>query len=324
VSGRVVLRWAIGLAIVGVLVLGLDPSGVAAQLASADLSLVAVGVLGLTGVHVLGAAAWRSLSRRLAGTNMTWTSAIRTFYAAQAIGGLTPANLGSDAFRVVAVRDAGAGVRVAALPVVVQRATSYLALSLLAAVALLAVSRPAGFTAGVTVGALAVSAIAVAVMSLVTARDGPLGAIRARLIGDVAIGRRALAGSVVVGIGIGLVFHATAVFLTWLIVLAVEPGAARPAALAAVALARLSLAVPLTPSGLGIQEAALAGLFVGIGLPPESAVAAGLLSRLSLVLTTAIGTLAWSGMGRPRVDTRQRRNADPASSHHARHGQTNA
>ncbi len=52
---------------------------------------------------------------------------------------------------------------------------------------------------------------------------------------------------------------------------------------------RLSLAVPITPSGLGVQEGAAAVLFGSIGLAPGVALAALLLARLSLVLTTLIG-----------------------------------
>lgn len=298
-------RWGIGLAIVGALVLTLDPSAVAAELAGANLPLVVVGILGLTALHLVGAVAWRDLTRRLAAVTLSWSDAVRTYYAAQAIGGLTPVNLGSDAFRVVALRGSTAGTGRAALPIVVQRATSYLGLSLLAAMALLVASRPAGFTVGVTVAAFAASAIGVAIISLVSAGRGPLCGPRARLIGPADIERGAIVGSVVVGLLLGLAFHAAAVLLTWGIVLAVEPAAASLAAPAAVALARLSLVVPLTPNGLGIQEAALAGLFVGIGLPAESAVAAALLARLSMLATAVIGALAWAGP-RPSTDPADR------------------
>jgi uncharacterized membrane protein YbhN (UPF0104 family) len=294
-SGRLVLRWAVGLAIVGALVLSLDPAAIAARLAGANLAVVLVGIVGLSAVHLVGAVAWRDLTRRLAAITLTWGDALRTYYAAQAIGGLTPANLGSDAYRIMALRSPATRAARAALPILVQRATSYLALSLLAAMALLVASRPAGFTVGVTVAALAVSAVAVAVLSLLSTGHGRLRRVRDRLIGDAEIGRRALMGSVLVGITLGLAFHGLAVLLTWGIALAVEPAAASLAALAAVALARLSLVVPITPSGLGIQEAALTGLFVAIGLPAEAALAAALLARLSLLLTAVIGALTWAG-----------------------------
>jgi uncharacterized protein (TIRG00374 family) len=56
--------------------------------------------------------------------------------------------------------------------------------------------------------------------------------------------------------------------------------------------ARLALTVPISPSGLGFQEGALSVLFVGLGLPAETALAALLLSRVSLLATTVIGAAA--------------------------------
>jgi uncharacterized membrane protein YbhN (UPF0104 family) len=305
VNRRLAARWGIGLALVGGLVLTLDPTAIAAELAGANLPLVVVGILGLTALHLVGAVAWRDLTRRLAEITLPWSDAVRTYYAAQAIGGVTPANLGSDAYRVMVLRSSDAGAGRIALPILVQRATSYLALSLLAAGALLVASRPAGFTVGVTLAALGASTIGIAILSLVSVGPGPLRSVRNRLIGEAVVGRRAMIGSAAVGLTMGVAFHAAAVLLTWGIVLAVEPAAASLAALAAVTLARLSLVVPITPSGLGVQEVALAGLFVGIGLPAESAVAAALLARLSMLLTAGIGALAWAG-SRPSVEPGKR------------------
>ena len=282
-------RWGIGIAILIALVLSFDPAAIGALLATANAPLVMVGVAGLTALHLLGAATWRVLTRRLAGIELGWWAAARTYYAAQGLGGLTPANVGSDAYRVAALRDAGESVRGATLPILVQRATSYLAVSLLGAFALLLASRPAAFTVGIVIGALALSTAVLGIASLVIAGPGPLRPLRARLLGPNDNQRPGMTGAIGIGLGLGLVFHAVAIGLTYLLVLAVEPDAATVAALAAVAVARVSLLVPLTPSGLGIQEAALAALFVGIGLPAESAIAASLVARLSLVLTALIG-----------------------------------
>ena len=92
----------------------------------------------------------------------------------------------------------------------------------------------------------------------------------------------------------GLAFHLVAIGCGYLLVLAVDPAAAvvAPAVIGALAIARVSLLVPLTPSGLGVGEAALAILFAGIGLAPETAIAAALLARLGLVVTTLVGSIA--------------------------------
>jgi uncharacterized membrane protein YbhN (UPF0104 family) len=292
VTARNLARWGIGIVILVALVLTFDATGIGARLADANLALVVFGVVGLSSLHLLGAATWRTLARRLVGLRLDWWPTVRLYYAAQAVGGFTPANLGSDAYRVVAVRGSGEGVRTAVMPIVVQRATSYLGVSLVGAAALLLASRPTDFAVGVTIGAIVLAGVALGVASLVSVGPGRLRPVRDRLLGPDAPDRRRLAGAVGIGLALGVLFHGVGVGLTFLLVLSVDPSAASLAALAAVAVARVSLLIPLTPSGLGVQEAALALLFVGIGLPAESAIAASLLARLSLVLTAAIGAAA--------------------------------
>ena len=69
---------------------------------------------------------------------------------------------------MVAVRGSGAGVRTAVLPIVVQRATSYLAVSLVGAAALIIAARPTDLALGVTIGAVVFAGIALGVASLVS------------------------------------------------------------------------------------------------------------------------------------------------------------
>jgi uncharacterized protein (TIRG00374 family) len=75
-------------------------------------------------------------------------------------------------------------------------------------------------------------------------------------------------------------------------VAAINPDAVSLASIAALAVARLTLAIPISPSGLGFQEGALSALFVAIGLAPETALAALLLGRISLLTTTLVGAIA--------------------------------
>jgi uncharacterized membrane protein YbhN (UPF0104 family) len=93
-----------------------------------------------------------------------------------------------------------------------------------------------------------------------------------------------------VGLVAGLAFHAGSLLLTWLLLTAVEPSAATLPILAALAIARLSLALPLTPSGVGIQEAVVVTIVASLGGPVEAVLAGLLLARLSLVSTTIIGS----------------------------------
>ena len=95
------------------------------------------------------------------------------------------------------------------------------------------------------------------------------------------------------GFGLGLLFHGSSLLLGLVLVRAVDPVAsAQPwLVLGALAVARLSLAVPLSPNGIGIQEGLLAILFVQLGLPADVAIAAALLNRLGFVATAAVGLL---------------------------------
>ncbi len=301
-------RWVIGIAIVALLVVSLDPAALIGRLVAVDLRLAILGVLGLTAVHLIPAETWRILCSRLGGVRLGWGASVRAYYAAQALGGVTPANLGGDVYRVHALRSAGSGFDAAVAPVVVQRATSYLALSLLGGAALLFLATQYPVSAFLVVPAAGVALLGAVVAGLLLAGRGPLESLRRRavaLLGGApeeasasaeASGRVAKGGAI--GLALGLGFHAVSVLLTLVLVAAVNADSVSFASLAALAVARLSLAIPISPSGLGFQEGALSALFLAIGLAPETALAAMLLTRLSLVTTTVVGALAFAIQGR--------------------------
>jgi uncharacterized protein (TIRG00374 family) len=99
---------------------------------------------------------------------------------------------------------------------------------------------------------------------------------------------------IVDGLGLGLAFHVVSLGLGLLAVAAIDPGtASHPGpVLAALALARLWLLIPVSPSGLGVQEGALALLFSQLALPPDVAIAALVLNRLALLIGVGIGAVA--------------------------------
>jgi uncharacterized membrane protein YbhN (UPF0104 family) len=286
IDRRALLRWSAGIGLVSVIVLGVDLGGVAKHIAGADSVLIAVGVIGLSAIHLLGAATWRLLVRRLGGLWLPWRLAVTRYYAAQALGSVTPANLGGDAYRVYAVGGAGHPAAASLWPVVMQRATSFAALSLLAWFGLVPLWALAGPAIEIVVLGAIGSLLLVAGVVLVLATAQRRGGLRA------GQSRRGLIGAAAVGLLLGIAFHAGCIVLGYLLVLAVAPDAPAVPVLAAVAVARLSIALPLTPSGLGIQEGLLSLMFAGLGMAPAVAVAAMLLSRLALLLTAALGTLA--------------------------------
>ena len=305
------VRWAIGAAVVAVLILTLDPAQLATSLAHADLRLAVLGIAALTAVHLIAAETWRLLCRRLVDTALDRTDAIRRYYIAQALGGLTPANLGGDLYRVQAMRSSSGSYAAAAVPVAVQRATSYGALSGLAvlAVALLAVGGE--ISPALAVPALIVAALTVAFGAVLIApwpwarrwRATIMGRFLSEASADAGQGTDRLRSSILIGLGLGAVFHAASIAATTLLLASVDSGAVTAASIAALTVARLAIAIPISPSGLGFQEGALSALFIGIGLSPATALAALLLARVSLLTTAIVGSVAFaavSGISSPR------------------------
>lgn len=301
-------RWALGIGLVVLMIVGFDGAEVMARIRSANGLLVVVAILGLTAVHALGAVTWAILCRQLAGLRLGWATALRVYYPAQALGGLTPANIGGDAYRVVAVRDASAGWGAAVAPVLVQRATSYLALALLALPAIGLLNFGSHLSSAILPVALLLCGLAGGVGIVMLAAPSSLNRLLAGLPwmsaspdgAEIGAWPRPPIRSVVTGTGLGLAFHAISVLLTTLLVAAVDPSAAGAPVVAAIVVARLSLAVPILPSGLGANEAILALLFTGLGLPPQAALAALLLGRVAMLLTTLVG----AGLllfGRPQI-----------------------
>jgi len=299
VGGRQLLvrtgRWALGCAIVGFLLLRFDPGAVARALQHVDLRIAAPAILGLVAVHLLGAVAWHDLSIRLADFRLGWWSTITHYYAAQAVGTLTPANLGADAYRLAAVRKPAGGWATLLLPIVVQRVTSYVALSAIALAGLALLPSSVSTLPIVIVGA---GLILVSLTILLSVWRpgmfrGLLRLLPQRMRPDAQgtnLPARAWIAALASGLSLALAFHLGSIALVYGLVVALGGHAEAGPVLACIAIARLSILIPLSPSGLGFQEAALSVLFLQIGLTAEMALATALLNRLALVATMALGT----------------------------------
>lgn len=291
---RHLLRIGLGLAILVGVVAVVDPSRVAAVVAAADLRVAIPAVIGLTAAHAVMAIGWRRMVVQRGGPRLPLASTLRAHYAAQGVGSITPGNLGSDVHRAAALRRAGQPWTVAVEPLVVQRATSYLALSLLAAVGLVILSAATDASGAIVLAGAAAAAVLLAATWLVLVPVGPAEGLRARLLARLG---QPDAGStphepwpvLTTGFLSGLLFHAGSIGLTWLVVLAVDPALATWPMLAALAVARLSLAVPISPSGLGVQEGALVAIVVGMQLAPEPVLGAMLVARLSTLVVALLG-----------------------------------
>jgi uncharacterized membrane protein YbhN (UPF0104 family) len=297
---RLAARFALGLAILVLVLLAMDPAEVARALAGAELRLVAIGIIGLTAMHAVAASGWRWMIAQRSGLRLPWGTALRVHYAAQALGSVTPGNLGSDFHRATVVRQAGHGWSAAIEPIVVQRATSYLALSLLAGIGLVVVSTADELSRLIVLIGAGVAGLLMVISWQLLRPIGPFRGVHAWLrdrlggaAGEPSGGPDTVAlhtwPILLIGLGTGLTFHAGSVALTWVLVAALDPQTPVWPVLGAIAIARLSLAVPLTPNGLGVQEGTLAALLTAMQLSAQPALAAMLLARLSTVLLAAIG-----------------------------------
>ncbi len=278
-------RWAVGLLLVAVVLGHFDLGAVAAAIGHADAPLAIAAIAALVAMQVVGAAAWHALSRRLGGA-LSWAAALRAYYIAQAIGNLTPANIGGDAYRIHATRENGWARSLT--PILVQRVTSVTALGVLALVGLAAL--PPWPAQTLVVGAVIVASVGASGAALLIARR------TARVVGGDRGGQATpsrLIAAWGVGTGFGLCLHAGSIACMFAIAVAVDPSSLQPGALASLAVARLAILVPLSPAGLGIGEGALSLLFPRIGLPAEVALATALLGRVALVATSLIGAVLW-------------------------------
>lgn len=313
---KTALRVAFGVCVVAALLLFFDVGSVATALSEADWRLAAPAIVCLSAVHLLGVAAWVFLSSQLCGAALPWRYAARSYYAAQVLGSVTPANIGADAYRIHSATKKSCGLERAAVPVAGQRVTSYLALLALGAFASCFVPLPDGFTLMMVIlGGALIAAIGLGWGVLRFAPGARQWAAQlARGIGLTVVWPqmprprllRGLAG----GFALALLFHATSLLLTYVLVLSVSGSADTLPTLAALAIARLSILLPFSVNGLGFQEGALTILLPQLGVAPQAALAISALNRLGLLLTVGIGIWAMTmGERRPSRESERSRAA---------------
>ncbi|MDA2923257.1 flippase-like domain-containing protein [Acidobacteria bacterium AH-259-L09] len=100
--------------------------------------------------------------------------------------------------------------------------------------------------------------------------------------------------TIVAALLLSLVIQFLAIIITWIAALAIEIQAPFRIFLIFVPLINLSIMVPVTIAGIGLQESLYYLLFSQIGLPAEMAVSLGVLARLVYILTAIPGGIIYS------------------------------
>ena len=291
------LRWVLALGILGALVSYFDSGELGSALGGVDWSVAYPAILGLTAMHLVAVAMWKMLASRLAGMKLRWGCLARVYYAAQAVGSLTPSNIGGDAYRAYAVTGGTRRWGEALLPIATQRVASYLSLLFLGALATVVLPFHA-----LTPKALAMTAALFVVGILcfwtLARRASAPGSLPGRLARRfhlptawTAIPIRRLVTTLGAALIMGLAFHAGSTALSYVLVLAIGGEPPVLPALAALMVARLAIILPVPVGGLGFLEGAMALLFPGIGMTAEMGLAVSLLNRLAFVQTVLIGSL---------------------------------
>lgn len=236
---------------------------------------------GYLGTHLLGVGKWR-LMVNSAGAALNYLQAARC-YSAGLFGSLfLPSLIGGDLVRVTLAMRYGKTRAGVLLGSVLDRIIDFIGLALLAATGALLVPgalQPASRRVFYGFGAAAAASFAVLIAALWAIPIRRLSfRMRRRIVGlrRAARSMRRKPGASALALTIALIAQLS--FISLSIVLAEACGLrlAFRAWLFAWPLAKLSAALPVTQGGIGVREAALAGLLVPFGAPPAITVAAGL------------------------------------------------
>lgn len=251
-----------------------------ATLHNADAGLYALAVSIALFCVTVRAVRWQVLLRAV-GVRLPFMQVARLYYIGAFFNTFLPTGFGGDVVRVLEIGPQATSNQ-AAGTVVVDRLTGFMALFMLALLALpLAASAlPLPVTALVAGAGLAVlggSALLFEgrVLRALTRRlpralslagDGWLGRTYAVI---TACGWRAIAGAV----GISLVFNALMMLAAWLIARALMIPVSAATLIAFVPLATTALLLPISISGLGVREGIFITLFATVGVSDAQAVA---------------------------------------------------
>lgn len=304
------LKGAVGLALIGVLLHRADPAAVWRTMAGAAGAALAAGVMGYVTATV-----FEVLKLHVAlGAVRPLSFTARLVFAGLFCNTFLPANVGGDAYRILALKGRGDTLGEAVLPVLLDRTVGVTVL--FAAGAATAVARGGDWTARAAVrwqgaGAHLGSAVGVGaalvlgVVLLLALRPGlraRIGGRLAALLGELRTAwRRVRPGTFGLLFGGALAFHAGRVTGVWFFLKAFGVQVPWPDVVTVLAAVALASSVPVSIGALGVREGALTAMLVLLGVTPPVALAVALLN-LGVLWTKALIGGVWLltpvGLGR--------------------------
>lgn len=295
-------RWVLGLGLVFLVGFSVHWNRLGEVFGQANWLVAVPGIVALIAVRGVAGWTWWLLLRRFANGKPTIgaVEAVRVFYIAEALGSLTPMNVGNDLYRAHVTRSWQVGLRQALAPIVLQRLTSSIGIVVLGGLSVLALPLPVGAGRLLALVFAGLFAAGLVMLGLPAARNG----WGLRKLGLPDITPRALAQGTLIGLALGLAFNLLGALLACVMAMALAADLPFPQLLAAILLARATILIPISVNGLGFTEGSLALLFPLVRGTPELGLGVALLQRVSWLVTIVVGAGLWMlGAGPARPET---------------------
>ncbi|MBZ0268365.1 flippase-like domain-containing protein [bacterium] len=323
-----ILQIVVSVALLGVLLKWIDPSGLGTALAGADWTLLGLALVLVTANRVLMAVKW-NLLLAAKGIDIPWTTATRVYYTSTFLGLFLPPTVGGDVVRAYLVRRNDDRVPDIVSSILVERLLGLVALAIfgVAAAALFPLMMGQGDVDAMGLlliaGGAAVAAGIALAFSFTATCERIVLAVTARLEGARFVGRiaktlgkiygsyreyRTCRGTLAIFFALTMLENAMPVVRAWIVALAL--GAWVPPAyfFVIVPLELVLIRIPVSFDGFGIRE----GLFVYflglVGISESLGFAVGLANHVLFLVAVLPGGLFHL------LDLAARRGARPAPS----------
>lgn len=233
---------------------------------------------------------------------------VRLYWIGIFFNNLMPSSFGGDVVRLAMARRIG-GLASVGASMLVERISGFLVLVLLVLAVVLMGLAPEGML-GAEIAAVALLLTGCGLLALawwrgmtILRRLATMTPRLARLIEPMLdkLGRLVLAvgeyasdhRSLAITCGISVLFNAALILSHFTVIRAVHGDLTLSQVALVAPLVTLVTALPVSVNGIGITESAFVLLYGHIGLPPETALAAALLRRVVVVLTSLVGAALW-------------------------------